>query len=87
MNIIAISELRKLSKVQMEELLPLMVTSDGEPFVKIDKHDLTITMSDLHPRVQMQFRNREAIVRAGMPKPQVIHADEVPRVIEPQSYA
>lgn len=54
------------------ELLPAVVTFDGEPFFlaapATGKERQYIYIGDMHPRVQIQLRAKEDVVRRGMTK-------------------
>jgi len=55
-----------------QEQAPFRVLFEGEPIGIFSRVEDVMVMSDLHPRVQQQFRAREQLVRRGMPKPERI---------------
>lgn len=68
MKHVPISDFRKYTEEQLEACRPCIITFNGEViggFVDITK---TIIIEDLHPNVQNQFKLRENLARAGMPK-------------------
>jgi hypothetical protein len=66
MNVISVTEFRKLSMPKIKELMPLKLLADGEPVAFVGHVDDFIYIGDMHPRVQNQFRAREELVRSGM---------------------
>ena len=72
MNIITWSKLKTTPRAEIEAMMPLTVTFDGEPVGIFSKAGDVIVIGDMHPRVQMQLRAREQLARKGMPTPTVI---------------
>lgn len=77
MNIIGHAELRRLTKGEIEDLMPMIVTNDGEPYAVIDKPENVITLSDIHIRVRNMLRAMEKRARGGMPPPVKIALKEI----------
>jgi len=72
MNDISWSDFIHLPGARAKEVAPVRILFEGEPFAVFSKVEDVMIMSDLHPRVQQQFRAREQLVRRGMPKPERI---------------
>ena len=68
MNVLTKSEFNQKSAGKILELAPIKILSDGEPIGFFGKLEDFIYIGDLHPRVQIQMRAREQLVRTGMPK-------------------
>ncbi len=66
MNVLPVSEFKKLSKEKMLELSPVKVLWDGEEIGVFSKVGDTIVIQDLPIAVQKQFRAREQLVRHSM---------------------
>jgi|WetSurMetagenome_2_1015567.scaffolds.fasta_scaffold991637_1 hypothetical protein len=68
MNILAFSDVRRLSSPDLMKLAPIMVTVDGVECYVISKAEDVAVIGDLHPRVRNTIRNLIARARIGMPK-------------------
>ncbi len=59
------SKLRPLGKDRLVEVLPVVVTSDGESFAIMAKPEDVIVLSNMHPIMRKRLKDLEAIARAG----------------------
>ena len=72
MNTINVSVFRSLTVEKMREAMPFTLLADGEPIAVVSKAEDVIVISDMHPRVRIQFKAKEAVIRRGMPKPEKV---------------
>ncbi len=68
MNIMSWSDFINLPPEKRKEVLPTVVTMDGEPYGLVAPPDDVVYIGDMHPRVKIQLKAREALARKGMPK-------------------
>ncbi len=68
MKTVSLSEFRSMRVADIKENLPLQITAESEILGTFGKADGFIYIGDMHPRVQNQFKNREQLVRQGMPR-------------------
>ena len=66
MNVLPISEIRKRTVGELQELMPLKMLADGEPFAILVKPNDVIVLADLHPAVRYKLRAREQLARSAM---------------------
>jgi len=66
MKTTGMADFRRMSKEQMDEAVPLVITYDGEPTFVLTKPDGVVVVEDLHPRVRNMLRALEKRARAGM---------------------
>ena len=68
MKTIGMADFRRMNTEQLKEVMPLLVTFDGEPWAYfVDAKDI-IVVSDLHIRVRNNLRAQEKRARIGMPQ-------------------
>ena len=72
MNTITWSNFKPKTRAELEELMPVAVSFDGDIVGIFSKADDVIVVGDMHPRVQIQLRAKEQLVRRGMPNPEKI---------------
>lgn len=72
MNTVNVSVFRSLTVEKMRGLMPFTLLADGEPIAVVSKAEDVIVISDMHPRVRIQFKAKEAMIRRGMPKPEKV---------------
>ena len=68
MNVLSISEFRRETGERLLELAPIKLLSNGEPVGFFGKIEDFIYIGDFHPRVRIQFKAKEQMIRQGMPK-------------------
>lgn len=68
MNNIAMMDFRRMSKEQIDEALPFVITYNGEDTFVMAHLGGVIVTEDLHPRVRNMLMAREKRARAGMPQ-------------------
>ncbi len=81
MKVVPVSEWRKLVGEELKEALPAILTHNGGIFAVIAAPEDVIILSDLHPRLRIQFRALEQRARKGMPAPRKIYKST--ELIEP----
>jgi len=69
MQEISLSEVRKRTVKELKEIMPVIVTADGEAFAYLAGLDDIIILSDLHPRVANMLKMQEKRARSGMSAP------------------
>ena len=74
MRTIALSDFRRYGKDEVTNLLPILITIEGEVKIVAAKPDEIIVLSDLHPRVRTMLKMLERRARAGMPPMEKIYA-------------
>jgi hypothetical protein len=78
MNTMTKTDLFKLPAAKIKELLPLVITSDGEIVCVMVDTEKVLLIDDLHPRVQIQLKARETLARSASGlQPRVIKAAEL----------
>ncbi len=77
MNIIAWGEMKRLKADELNALLPVLVEVNTEPMFVIGNPEGTLIINDLHPRVQIQLKEREKLARSGMSNPVMIDVDKI----------
>jgi len=83
MNVLTKSEFNRKPASEVLELAPIKILSDGEPIGFFGKLEDFIYIGDFHPRVRIQFRAKEQLVRKGMPDKDIrISYEEAKREIE-----
>jgi hypothetical protein len=68
MNILTMSDFKRKTNEELKKLMPIKLTHNGEVFCFVGQAEDFIFIGDLHPRVKIQFRAKEQMVRKGMPK-------------------
>lgn len=68
MNTISKSDFLHLPNENAKAILPVILLFDGEPYALVCLPEDVLYIKDMHPRVQIQFKAREAQVRQGMAK-------------------
>ena len=66
MNTTPVSKFRMLSKEDMLELRPVILTFDGEPIGVFADPNGVVVIEDMHPAVRQSFRAKENVIRSGM---------------------
>ena len=66
MNVLTKTEFNRKPATEIVELAPIKILSDGEPIGFFGNIKDFIYVGDLHPRVKIQLRAREELVRKGM---------------------
>lgn len=74
MNETTLTDIRRLSVAQINDLVPLVLTANGEPVFIIEKLENVIALSDLHINVRHQLRAQEQKARVGLPSPLHVYA-------------
>jgi len=67
MNVLTKSEFNRKPASEVVELAPIKILLDGEPIGFFGRVEDFIYIGDFHPRVKIQFRAKEQLVRKGMP--------------------
>ena len=67
MNVLSISEFRRETGKSLLELAPIKLLSEGEPVGFFGKIEDFVYIGDFHPRVKIQFKAKEQLIRQGMP--------------------
>ena len=67
MNVLSISEFRRETGEKLLELAPIKLLSNGEPVGFFGKIEDFIYIGDLHPRVRIQLKAKEQMIRQGIP--------------------
>ena len=68
MKTFSMTEFKAMTRAEIEAAVPFQMTFDGTPAATVMNPKDIIFIGDMHPRVQIQFRNKETIIRRGMPK-------------------
>lgn len=76
MNTVTQSEFSRMTMDEKREIVPAILTADGEDFAMIVQPQDVVVISDLHPRVRNMIKNMELKARAGMPKPIKVFKEE-----------
>ena len=80
MNIIPLSEIKRLSVVEIEKLIPIIISTDGNArWVLCETEDI-IVVGDLHPAMRNILRAKEKLARMGMPQPVKIDSEIAKRI-------
>ena len=66
MDKVPISEFRKMDKETLLAIRPCILTFDGEEIGTFVAQDGVVVIEGMHPAVQIQFRGKEALIRASM---------------------
>lgn len=77
MNVLSLSEFRKLSATNLKKVTPCRITADGSEVGVFGAGEDFIFIGDLHPRVKVQFHAKEKLVRKGMPADVIIEPEPV----------
>ena len=67
-----ISKFRFPARDKMLEVMPVVLTSDGQPFAVEGKPEDVIVIGDMHPVMKKKMKDLEGIARAGMAKPEIV---------------
>lgn len=68
MNTISRADFTRLNNEDAKSIMPVTLLYDGEPYAVVCKLEDVIFLGDLHPRVRIQFKAKEAVIRRGMAK-------------------
>lgn len=86
MNVLTLSEFKKRNATEVKELAPIKILSDGEPMGFFGSFEDFIYIGDMHPRVKIQLRAREQLVRRGMTSKDIrVTYEEAKRETEEES--
>lgn len=69
-KIISLNDLRHRKADELDEIVPAMLTVNGEEKYVVAPIDQVLVIGDLHPRLKIKLRAIIARARRGMPKPE-----------------
>lgn len=81
MDIMSLSEFRKLRIETLDASVPLHISVEGTPRYIFCRKEDVIPVADLHIRVRNKLRALEKRARMGMPEDKQIFADEVQELL------